>query len=125
MREQGKWTCEVCLWIRPAGDSIQTYEEGCRFVVGSVRVARRRKKELGEKAKVGPCSGPATPAVGVVDVGPLADGNLELDADVGVAPRGSVPSGVANRAVTKEEVGGDPPPLKISIYRYHRLSGGR
>ena len=40
------------------------------------------KKELSEQAKVGLCRGPATPAAGAVDIGPITDDDLELGRDV-------------------------------------------
>ena len=57
-------------------------EEGCRYRVGSEEVSRRRKKETGERAKAGHVRDFAFPAVGVVDLGPIIDDDLALDADV-------------------------------------------
>ena len=47
-----------------------------------MEVARRVKKQLGEKAKAGPCRDQAIPAAGEVDNGTVIDDNIDLDADV-------------------------------------------
>lgn len=62
--EPGQWSCETCLRVRPASDPAHTYEDGCRFADGGLEFARRRKKELGERAKAGPARHPAIPAGG-------------------------------------------------------------
>lgn len=61
---------------RTAIDPDHTLEDGCRCADGGLEVVRRAKKELGERAKAGPCRDPATPASGIADAGPITDDNL-------------------------------------------------
>ena len=73
-----KWSCEGFLRVRPATYPDHTLEDGCRFADAGIEVARRRKNELGDHAKAGPCRDPAIPAGGVVGAS-LASDDIGLD----------------------------------------------
>ena len=113
LHEPGKWSCEACRGTRPYHDSAHTLEEGCRFAVGGLEVARRAKKQVGQRAGAGPCRDPAIPASGVADGAPITD-DLGLEPDVPAVDDEAAPEeepfGILKgpgRAVTKEEQGGD------------------
>ena len=77
-----EWTSPACFRRRPANDLEHALFDGCRRSVGEIEVARRLEKELGERAKAGPCRDPAIFAAGRADLRPIIDDDLGLDADV-------------------------------------------
>ena len=79
--EPGKWTCEVCLRVRPETDFDHTLEDGCRFVDGGFEVARRRRNDFGEPAHAGFCKDFVIPVGGAADRVFVSD-NIKSDIDV-------------------------------------------
>ena len=67
--------------MKPIGDAGHTFERGCRYGEGGLDRQRRRKIELGERAKSGPVRDPAIPAAGVRESEPVTT-DLNLDGDV-------------------------------------------
>lgn len=58
--EPSRWSCEACLRVRPPHDPVHALTDGCGFVGGGVDVARRVKKQEGQRAGAGPCRDPTT-----------------------------------------------------------------
>lgn len=119
------WSCEAFFAVRPAVDPEHVLGDGCRFVGGGVQVARGAKKQLGQRAGVGPRRGPAVPAVGVADGDPIVDDNLESNDDseqhrrvVGDDEAPGVFRGDGHEVAMKGE-GGNPP----QICRAHWATG--
>ena len=59
--------------------------EVCRYSDGGIGIARRPKKQLGERVGAGPVRDPQIPAAGEVDTRPVTDDDLGLDVDVPTA----------------------------------------
>ena len=90
------------MGAKPAEDPGHTKTEGCRYVYGEGEVIRRRRKELGQNANVGPCRDPAIPTAGVVDGNPIIDDNLDLDhdADGAISAPGVISTPVDEQVIT-------------------------
>ena len=107
-------------WDTPCIRPSHILEEGCRFEDGGCEVARRTKKQSGQRAGAGPCRNPAIQVSGAADGAPTTD-DLDLDIDVQAIYDEGIPEeepfGIfkgAGRSATKEENGGDidPPPIQ-------------
>ena len=108
----GKWSCEPCLRTRLPHDSAHVLEKGCRFADDGLEVARRTKKQVGQRAGAGPCRDPAIPASGAVD-GASATDDLGLGIDGLTAYDEAIPAEASlgifkacGRVAVKEEKGG-------------------
>lgn len=108
--EPGKWSCEVCLGVRPAEDPGHILAQGCRYAHGEKEVARRMKKQLGQQVGAGLCRDRAIQAAGVVDGDQIIDDiGLDIDEVIGSAQetRRSAYSGATaqlSRRRRKEEI---------------------
>lgn len=111
--EPGKWSCEACLRTRRANDPSHILEEGCRFAGSGREVARRTKKQFGQRAGAGPCRDPPIPVSGAADGAYITD-DLGLDIDVPTTCDEAIPQeeslgtfGCLGRAVTKDDKGAE------------------